>query len=121
LALGNLPARPTSICVECHSGPTAYAAGGFLLHVSCIPGLRGFEDILALYTRAAIGPGVLHCSVHPEISGFIPTGGASGLQFTNDLRILAYGGSACVSGMMREVAVGADLHHIMFCVTVKGR
>jgi len=120
MALAKLPGRPTPICVECISGPTAYARGGFALHVSCIPGLRDFDDILALYTRAAIGPGTRRCSVHPEISGFIGTGGASGLGFTNDLRILAYGGASCgPSGMMAEVSAGANLGHLMFCVTSK--
>jgi len=128
MALAKLPGRPTPICVECTHGPTAYAQGGFPIHISCIPGLRDWTDILALYTRvpamlsAFFGGAHLRCSVHPEISSFHRIGGASGLFFTNDLYILAYGGHECeVSGLMAEVSAGVDLSDIIFCVTVRGR
>jgi len=118
MALSKLPDRATPICVECMPGPTAYARGGFTLHVSCIPGLRDERDILSLYIRTKG-----HCGVMPAISGILGVGGASGLQFSNDIQIVCFGalsGTICAD-KMAELSAGADLSDITFCVAVKGR
>lgn len=122
MALAKLPGRPTPVCVECVTAPTAYARGGFAVHISCAPGLRGYDDILALYTRVPSST-AYRCSFHPEISAFHGVGGASGLQFTNDLYVLAYGGTSCVdgTGLMTEISAGVDLSDTIVCITVRGR
>lgn len=123
MALANLPGRKTGLCVQCQKGPTAYAEGGFPVGISCVADLRGPEDILAIYTWISAGARATTCSVHPELSGILMAKVcAVGKAYTNTVQLLAYGSISCnASGLMQEVGDGADLSHINFCVTVRGR
>lgn len=132
MALGKLPCRATPICVQCVSGSHAYARGGFIIHVSCIPGLRDYDDILAIYTRVPTDTpiGRMHGTVYPEISGIVsavaPAAiGAGTFPYSNNIRVACFcaggTGTGTPASCLTEVSAGVDLSDIIFCVTVRGR
>jgi len=134
MALSKLPCRPTPICVQCVSGIHVYVRGGFILRVSCVPGLRDLDDILAIYTPVPTAPpmGRMHSTVYPEISGIVSAVGnanlgAGTMPWSNQIRIVPYhcgshgGAGSAIQSCLNEVSAGVDLHGVIFCVTVRGR
>jgi len=137
MALSKLPCRPTPICVQCVSGIHVYVRGGFILRVSCVPGLRDLDDILAIYTRVPTDTpmGRMHSTVYPEISGIVSAVGnanlgAGTMPWSNQIRIVAYHSGSyarvgqrigALQSCLNECSAGADLHGVIFCVTVRGR
>lgn len=142
MGLAELPGRQTPICVQCVAGPAAYVRGGFDVHVSCIPGLRDYDDILALYVRqrwirrmaSVMNRG--SCVAFPVISAITPAN--SGFNdFSNTIVLTLHGRCSCGDAgapghvfnanshtgecLLNEITAGANLSRLYFCLTVKGR